>query len=134
MSVYIFTKAILEGAPIRLFNNGDMRRDFTHIDDIVPGVLAALDHPPAAEPGIPPHRLYNLGNHRAEELRRLVSLIEEACGVPAKIELAPMQPGDVYETFADIDASRRDLGFAPRVSIDEGVPGFVAWYRAYHGM
>jgi UDP-glucuronate 4-epimerase len=131
MALYIFTKAISEGRPIRLFNNGDMRRDFTYIDDIVAGVLAALDRPPGKSEGAP-HRVYNLGNHRSEELRRLVALIEAALGRKASVELAPMQPGDVAETYADIAATTRDLGFAPRVSIDEGVPRFVEWYRAYH--
>jgi UDP-glucuronate 4-epimerase len=130
MAMYIFTKAILEGRPIRLFNQGDMRRDFTYIDDIVAGVLAALDRPPGAEAGAP-HRVYNLGNHRAEELRRLVALIEQECGRKAIIELAPLQPGDVPETYADIAATIRDLGFAPTTSIDVGVPRFVEWYKSY---
>jgi UDP-glucuronate 4-epimerase len=131
MAMFIFTKAIIEGQPIRLFNRGDMRRDFTYIADIVSGVLAALDRPPAKD-GTSPHRVYNLGNHRSEELRRLVSLIEQAVGRAAIVELAPMQPGDVAETFADIDSTTRDLGYVPTTSIDEGVPRFVEWYRDYH--
>ena len=135
MSAYLFTRAILAGEPIRVFNNGDMRRDFTFIDDIVQGVLAALDHPPAdGGEDAPPHRLYNLGNHRSEPLMRFIGMIEEACGRKAVLDLQPMQPGDVRETFADITAAQRDLGFAPRTPIDEGIPRFVAWFREYHGV
>ena len=131
MAMYIFTKAIFESRPIRLFNHGNMKRDFTYIDDIVAGVLACLDRAPRREHQAP-HRIYNLGNHRSEELRRVVSLIERETNCKAKIELAPMQPGDVPETFADIEATTREIGFVPRTSIEEGVPRFVAWYRAYH--
>ena len=131
MAAYIFTRAILAGLPIRLFNGGDMKRDFTYIDDIVAGVLAALDRPPAGGDG-PPHRLYNLGNSRSEPLARFVAVLERACGRTATVESAPMQPGDVRETYADIAAATRDLGFRPATAIDEGLPRFVAWYRAYH--
>ncbi len=133
IAAYIFTRAILAGEPIRLFNHGDMKRDFTYIDDAVAGILAALDRPPAGGDGAP-HRIYNIGNHRAEPLMRLVALVEAATGGKAEIEHAPMQPGDVKETFADIEASRRDLGFEPHITIDEGIPRFVAWYRDYHGV
>ena len=132
MSAYIFTRAIFDGKPIPVFNNGEMMRDFTYIDDIVHGVLAALDRP-ADEAG-PPHRLYNLGNHRSEPLMRLIGLIEQAVGRKAEIEFLPMQPGDVKETYADIDSSRRDLGFHPETTIDEGIPRFVSWFREYHGL
>ena len=134
MSAYIFTKAIFERRPISIFNNGDMRRDFTYIDDIVAGVLAVIERPPAREGEVPPNKVYNLGNHRSEPLLRFVELIEQACGREAIREFAEMQPGDVKETFADIEPARRDLGFEPQVSIDEGIPRFVAWYRAYHGV
>jgi UDP-glucuronate 4-epimerase len=134
MSAYLFTKAILAGEPIPVFNNGNMRRDFTYIDDIVAGVLAALDRPPAADRGEPPHRLYNLGNHRSEPLMRFIEVIERACGRKAAIDFKPMQPGDVAETYADIEDSRRDLGFLPRTTIDEGVPRFVSWFRDYHSL
>ena len=134
MSAYLFTKAILEGQPITLFNGGEMKRDFTYIDDIVAGVLAALDRPPRPDQTGAPHRLYNLGNHRCEPLTRFVEVIERACGRKARIQYAPMQPGDVPETYADIEASRRDLGFEPKTPIDEGVPKFVAWFRDYHKM
>ncbi len=132
MSAYIFTKAIFEGRPIPVFNNGDMQRDFTFIDDIVQGVLAALDRPPAGGEGGPPHRLYNLGNHRSEELMHFIELIEQAVGRKAEIELKPMQPGDVKQSYADIEAAQRDLGFNPVTTIDQGIPRFVAWFREYH--
>ncbi len=133
MSAYIFTKAIFEGRPIEIFNHGDMKRDFTYIDDIVAGVIAALDHPPQGAEGARPHQLYNLGNHRSEDLMRFIGLIEQACGREAEKVFREMQPGDVKETYADIEAARRDLDFEPRVSIDEGIPRFVDWYRDYHG-
>ena len=133
MALFIFTKAIYEGRPITLFNHGDMRRDFTYIDDVTAGVLASLERPPTANADAP-HRLFNIGNHRAEELRRLVTLIEAATNRRAAIELAPLQPGDVVETYADIETATRELGFAPRTTIDEGVPRFVDWFRQYHGL
>ena len=131
MAIYIFTKAILAGRPIHLFNGGDMRRDFTYIDDIVQGVLAALDRPPQGAPGKPPHRLYNLGNSRVEPLTRMVELIESLLGKKAVVIKEPMQPGDVKETYADIAASERDLGFSPTTPLDVGLPKFVEWYRAH---
>ncbi|MDJ0610347.1 MAG: NAD-dependent epimerase/dehydratase family protein [Kiloniellales bacterium] len=134
MSAYLFTKAIFEGTPIKVFNQGNMRRDFTFIEDIVAGVLAALDRPPARQGDHPPHRVYNLGNHRSEELLRFIEVIERACNRKAVKEMAPMQAGDVQETYADIAASRRDLGFDPETAIDEGIPRFVQWYREYHGV
>ncbi len=132
MAAFLFTRAILAGEPITLFNAGDMKRDFTFIDDAVRGTLAALDRPAKAEAGRAPHRVYNIGNHRSEHLTRLVALIEAEVGRKAVVRHAPMQPGDVKETFADIEISRRDLGFEPSTTIDEGVPRFVAWYREYH--
>jgi UDP-glucuronate 4-epimerase len=132
MAAWIFTEAIIAGKPIQVFNHGDMRRDFTFIDDIVAGVVACLDRPPADSGDAPPYRLYNIGNHRSEELRRFIAVLEQALGRKAIIELAPMQPGDVPATYADITETQRDLGFAPTTPIDEGLPRFVAWYRAYH--
>jgi UDP-glucuronate 4-epimerase len=138
MAMWLFTKAILEGRPIDVFGDGNMRRDFTYIDDIVTGIVAALDNPPPddgaekAGGSRSPHRLYNIGNHRSEELTRMIGLIEQACGREAEKVLKPMQPGDVRDTYADISAIQRDLGFEPTTSIDEGVPKFVAWYRDYH--
>jgi UDP-glucuronate 4-epimerase len=136
MAAYIFTRKILAGEPIPVFNHGDMRRDFTYIDDITSGVLAALDRPPADE-GVeagPPVRIYNLGNHRAENLLDFIAVLEEALGRKAELDLQPIQPGDVPATYADIEATRRDLGFEPKTSIREGIPRFVAWYRDYHGV
>jgi UDP-glucuronate 4-epimerase len=127
MALYIFTKAITEGRPIPVFNHGDMKRDFTYIDDIVAGVVAAIDAPPASD-----HRIYNLGNNRSEPLMRIIELLEKAIGKKAEIRFEPMQPGDVKETYADIAATQRDLGFKPITPIDVGVPKFVAWYREYH--
>jgi UDP-glucuronate 4-epimerase len=132
MSAYIFTSKILAGEPIPVFNHGDMQRDFTYIDDIVAGVVAALDLPPAAD--APRHRVYNLGNHRSEPLMRFIGLIEQALGQKAEIDFQPMQPGDVQATYADIDATQRDLGFQPATPIDVGIPKFIAWYREYHGV
>ena len=133
MALYIFTKAILAGEPIRVFNHGDMMRDFTYVDDIIAGVVASLDTPPADAAGTPPHRLYNIGNHRSEPLLRLIEVLEGALGRKAETILEPMQPGDVKETFADITAISRDLGYRPTTPIDVGVPRFVDWYRDYHG-
>jgi UDP-glucuronate 4-epimerase len=139
MALWKFTANILAGEPIPVFNHGDMQRDFTYIDDIVSGVVACLDHPPADDgtekPGRShaPHRLYNIGNSRSEPLMKVIGLLEEACGRKAELEMLPMQPGDVHRTFADIGAIVRDLGYAPTTSIEDGVPAFVRWYRAYHG-
>ncbi len=140
MMMWIFTKAILAGQPIPVFNHGEMQRDFTYIDDIISGVVACLDSPPAddgaekAGGSVKPHALYNIGNNRSERLMKVVELLEEACGRKAVIDFQPMQPGDVPATYANIDAIRNDLGYAPTTSIDVGVPGFVRWYRDYHGV
>jgi UDP-glucuronate 4-epimerase len=138
MAMWIFTKAILEGRPVPLYNHGNMRRDFTYIDDIVGGVVACLDNPPpddgAAKAGgsLAPHRIYNIGNNRSEELTRMVSLLEQACGRKADLRMEPLQPGDVTDTFADIAAIQSDLGYRPTTTIDDGIPRFVSWYREYH--
>ena len=140
MAMWLFTKAILEGRPIDVFGEGNMRRDFTYVDDIVTGVVACLDNPPPddGEPkaggSISPHRLYNIGNSRSEDLGEMITLIERACGRAAVRRLLPMQPGDVRDTFADISAIQRDLGFEPRTTIAEGVPRFIEWYRKYHSV
>lgn len=131
MAAWLFTEAIFNGEPIQVFNHGDMKRDFTYIDDIVTGVIAALDHPAPSVQGAPPHRVYNIGNHRAEPLLRFIEVIEKAVGKKAKIDLKPMQPGDVKETYADVTAIQRDLGFAPDTPIDVGIPRFVDWFRGY---
>lgn len=133
MALFLFTRAILEGKPIHVFNHGDMRRDFTYIDDIVKGVLAALDRPPqgGGEDG-PPHRVYNIGNHRSEHLMDMIGLVEKELGREAEKIFEPMQPGDVKESYADIEATTRDLGFVPETSMAEGIPRFVTWYREFY--
>ncbi|HTN13646.1 MAG TPA: SDR family NAD(P)-dependent oxidoreductase [Sphingomonadaceae bacterium] len=139
MAMWKFTDAILQSRPIQAFNHGDMYRDFTYIDDIVSGVVAALDHPPAdndaekAGGSTKPHALYNIGNHRSEALMKVIGLLEDACGKSAQLEMLPMQPGDVHKTFADIEAIRADLGYEPTTPIEVGVPRFVEWFRDYHG-
>jgi UDP-glucuronate 4-epimerase len=135
MAAYIFTKAMFEDQPIPVFNHGRMKRDFTYIDDIVAGVLAALDRPPG-DPGASgrPHRLYNLGNHKTEDLGHFIAVLERATGRTARKDLREMQPGDVPATYADIDASIRDLGFRPTTTIEDGLPRFVDWFRRYHGV
>jgi UDP-glucuronate 4-epimerase len=138
MAMWIFTKALFAGEPLPLYNGGEMRRDFTYIDDIVRGITACLDSPPvddgSAKAGgsTAPHALYNIGDHRSEDLMRVVQLLEQATGKQALLDPQPMQPGDVRDTFADISAIERDHGFVPQTAIDEGVPRFVAWYREYH--
>jgi UDP-glucuronate 4-epimerase len=138
MAMWIFTKALYEGQPLKIFNGGDMRRDFTFIDDIVRGVLACIDGPPKddgdekAGGSRSPHAIYNIGNHRSEELMRMIGLLEQATGKTAAVDFQPMQPGDVKDTFADISAIQRDHGFEPSTSIDEGVPQFVDWFKQYH--
>lgn len=140
MMMWIFTKKILAGEPIPVFNHGDMYRDFTYIDDIVSGVVACLDNPPSDDGQVKaggsskPHRLYNIGNHRSEHLMKVVGILEEECGRKAEMEMLPMQPGDVQKTYADIDAIQRDLGYQPGTSIETGVPAFVRWYKEYHGI
>jgi UDP-glucuronate 4-epimerase len=140
MAMWIFTRALYAGEPLPLFNRGEMRRDFTYIDDIVRGVIACLDSPPAdngeakAGGSASPHAVYNIGNSRSEDLMRVVELLEQETGRKALADPKPMQIGDVKETFADISAMERDHGFEPRTSIDEGVPRFVAWYKDYHGI
>jgi UDP-glucuronate 4-epimerase len=143
MAMYIFAKAITDGQPIRLFNRGQMRRDFTYIDDVVEAVERVIVKvPEKTEPrpnsdwdsstSAAPWRIYNIGNNRSVDVPRVVALLEHELGRKAKIELLPMQPGDVPETCADIDDLMRDVGFRPTTSIEEGVKKFVAWYRQYH--
>lgn len=137
MSAWLFTDAILKGRPIRVFNEGRMRRDFTYVDDIAQGVVAALDTPPtsagggAGDDGVP-HRVFNLGNNAPVALGDFIRAIETATGREAVKILEPMQPGDVPATYADIDRARSLLDFAPRTPITTGIPRFVAWFRDYH--
>lgn len=129
MAMWLFTKAILAGNPIQVFNNGDMQRDFTYVDDIVDGVIGSLD-----ADGLEQYEVFNLGNHQSEDLLDLIAVIEKTLGVEAKRELLPMQPGDVKATYADVAKARSKLGFEPTTSIRDGVPRFVEWYRDYHGI
>lgn len=132
MSAWLFTDAILRGRPIRVFNRGRMRRDFTFIDDIVAGVVAALDRPPEADGSSVPHKIFNLGNSNPVALNDFIRMIERALGRKAIRQLEPMQPGDVQETYAAVDSAQALLGFQPRTPISEGIPRFVQWFRDYH--
>jgi UDP-glucuronate 4-epimerase len=131
MAPIIFARAITAGEPIKVFNHGEMWRDFTFIDDIVAGVVRALDRPAQ---GTPPHALYNLGNNRSEKLTDFIAAMEQALRRKAVMQMEPMQPGDVPATAADIEASRRDLGFEPTTPISIGIPKFVAWFKDYYGV
>lgn len=143
MAMFIFAKAIAEDRPIRLFNFGRMRRDFTYVDDVIEAVErliarapARADAPPSGEldpaSSAAPWRIYNIGNNRTVEICRVVELLEHELGRKAKVELIPMQPGDVAETCADVDDLMREVGFRPSTAIEQGVHNFVAWYREYH--
>lgn len=143
MAYFLFTKAILAGQPIKIFNHGKMQRDFTYIDDIVEGVRRILPHPPQPDPAwsgdqpdpgtsYAPYRIYNIGNNQPVELLRFVRVLEENLGREAKKEYLPMQPGDVPATYADIDDLARDFGFHPGTTIEDGLRRFVSWYRDYY--
>jgi UDP-glucuronate 4-epimerase len=143
MAMYIFAKAIMEGKPIKLFNHGDMRRDFTYIDDIAEAIVRLIDHVPVGQakpegvtldPGTSaaPWRIFNIGNNRPEELLKVVAILEKEFGRPAIREMLPMQPGDVPATYADVDDLMREVGFRPSTSIEHGIAKFAAWYRDYH--
>ena len=144
MALYLFTEAILAGRPIDVYNHGKMKRDFTYIDDIVEGVVRTADRPAKANPNwsgdepdpgtsSAPYRLYNIGNNQPVELMCLIEILEKCLGTKAKKNLLPIQPGDVPETYANVDDLARDIGFQPSRTIEEGVARFVAWYRQYHG-
>ena len=145
MAMWIFAKAILGGDPVKLFNNGNMRRDFTYIDDVVESVARLVDRPPAGnanfsgsrpDPGSSsaPWRVYNIGNNKPVELLEVVRLLEVAIGKKAKRELLPMQPGDVLATYADVDDLMHDVNFRPSMPIADGIAKFIEWYRSYHRM
>jgi UDP-glucuronate 4-epimerase len=129
MAYYSFARAIVAGEPITLYDEGRLKRDFTYIDDIVAGIVGCLDRPPPADA---PTRLLNIGNHRGEEVRTLVALLEQALGRKAVVQTAPRPAADVAETFASVDAIGALTGFAPRFSLAEGIPRFVTWFRAWH--
>jgi UDP-glucuronate 4-epimerase len=134
MAIFLFTRAIIAGTPIKLFNHGRMRRDFTYIDDVSRVVLRLVDQIPADDgrPGNAPARIYNVGNHHPEELTHVVALLEQELGRTALKDMLPMQPGDVTETFADVGDLMRDAGFRPQISIEDGIRRFVAWYRDHY--
>lgn len=133
MAPFLFTSAILQGRPIDVFNQGDMRRDFTYIDDIVEGIVRILDRPPKiGDDGSPPLRLYNIGNNEPVKLGRFIAAIEAATGRTATQNLLPLQPGDMVETYADIDPLVRDTGFKPSTTIEDGMSRFVDWFRSFY--
>jgi UDP-glucuronate 4-epimerase len=145
MSLFIFTKKILAGEPIDVFNYGNHRRDFTYIDDIVEGVIRTLDNVATADPtwssdepdsasGSAPYRLYNIGSNNPVELLRYIELIEERLGMTAEKNLLPLQPGDVPDTYANVDSLMRDVGYKPTTPIEVGIARFVDWYRDYYGV
>ena len=142
MAMSIFSKAILEGKPIRLFNRGNMQRDFTYIDDVAEAVVRLIDHPPQGNPAwsgdspdpassAAPWKIYNIGNNRPEELVHVVALLEKEFGRTAKKEMLPMQPGDVPATYADIEDLAREIGFRPATLIEDGIRKFADWFREY---
>jgi UDP-glucuronate 4-epimerase len=132
MAYYRFVMDIFAGKKIPVFGDGAQQRDFTYVDDIVAGILAAMDHPPQSN--AQPHRLFNLGNDKPNTLNRMIEIVEQACGRKAVREVLPVQPADVPATWADITETRHDLGFAPKTTLEDGIPRFVAWYREYAGV
>ncbi|MBL4612445.1 MAG: GDP-mannose 4,6-dehydratase [Emcibacter sp.] len=138
MAMWIFTKKILAGEPIPVFNSGDMLRDFTFIEDIIDGIVRCLDNPPKDDGTMhtvgsdAPHRVYNIGNNNTVKLLDMIKVLEKALGKKAEMEMLPMQPGDVKETAADITAIQNDLGFEPKTKIEDGIPKFIHWYKQYH--
>jgi UDP-glucuronate 4-epimerase len=144
MAMFLFTKAILRGRPIDVFNYGKMRRDFTYIDDIAEGVLRVADKIPQPNPDLAeadtdpgtsaaPYKIYNIGNNTPVELGRFIEVLEDCLGMKAVKNMLPMQPGDVPETYADISDLQRDVGFKPSTCIEVGIPRFVEWYLSFYG-
>jgi UDP-glucuronate 4-epimerase len=145
MAMWLFADAILDGRPIKLFNRGDMKRDFTYVDDVATAVVKLIDHPaqgnadwsgddPDPATSRAPWRIYNIGNHTPVELMDVVRLLEEALGKTALKELLPMQPGDVQATCADVDALQKAVGFAPNTPVAEGIGRFIDWFRGYRSV
>lgn len=132
MAYFIFTKAIDEERPLSVFNNGDMKRDFTYVDDVVDGILKALNCPPNTNEGTAPHRVLNIGNNQSEPLMRFINVIEKALSKEAKLDFLPMQAGDVKETYADIKDAAATIGYCPTTTIDAGIISFVKWYKDYY--
>lgn len=145
MALFLFTRAILAGEPIKVFNHGHHRRSFTYVDDIVEGVVRVLDRVPGRDPewrgdrpdpatsGVAPYRLYNIGNEQPVELLRYIEVLEQCLGRKAEMQMLPLQPGDVPDTEADVSELVANVGYRPRVSVEEGVARFVAWYREFYG-
>jgi UDP-glucuronate 4-epimerase len=145
MALFLFTRAILGDEPIRVFNHGRHKRSFTYVDDIVEGVLRTLDRIPGKDPdwlgdapdpatsGVAPYRLYNIGNEQPVELMRYIKVLEQCLGRKARMEMLPLQAGDVPDTEADVTDLAAAVGYQPRVSVEEGVAAFVEWYRGYNG-
>lgn len=145
MAMFLFARAILDGQPIKLFNHGDMRRDFTYVDDVTEAIVRLIDHAPVGQAKAPdavpdpgtsaaPWRVFNVGNNRPEELLTVVGLLEKEFGRKAVKDMLPMQPGDVPATYADIDDLMREVGFRPSTAIEDGIARFAAWFRDYHGL
>jgi UDP-glucuronate 4-epimerase len=145
MAMWLFADAIIGGRPIKLFNHGRMRRDFTYVDDVVESIIRLIDHMPRTDPNwtgdkpdpassAAPWRVYNIGNHSSVELLEVVRLLEEAIGIRARCEFLPMQPGDVLETYADVDDLAREVDFKPATSIADGVGRFVEWFQSYNAL
>ena len=143
MALFLFTKAILEGRPIDVFNYGKMRRDFTYIDDIVEGVVRVIDRIPEPNPNwsgddpdpgtsYTPYKIYNIGNNQPEELMRLIEILEEALGQTAEKNMMPIQPGDVPATYANVDDLIEDVSFKPATTLEDGINRFVEWYREFY--
>ena len=145
MALFLFTRAMLAGEPIRVFNHGRHKRSFTYVDDIVEGIVLALDRPPSANvdwsgrapdpaTSLAPYRLFNIGNEDSVELLRYIEVLEQELGCKAQLDMLPLQPGDVPDTEADVSELFAATGYRPRVSVEEGVSRFVAWYRDYNGL
>jgi UDP-glucuronate 4-epimerase len=145
MALFLFTRKILAGEPIEVFNNGQHTRDFTYIDDIVEGIIRTLDRVPGPDPlynpmqptpasSTAPYRLYNIGNHQPVELLRYIEVLEDCLGRKAERRMLPLQPGDVPDTYADVEALSRDTGYSPSTPIETGVKRFVEWYREFYSI
>lgn len=132
MAYFKFAKKIMNGEPIQIYNNGDMRRDFTYIDDIVIGIESVLCNPPGEDENGAAYKIYNIGNHQPEQLMDYISILEKCLGKKAEKEYLPMQPGDVYETYADVQEIMNDFGFKPSITIEEGLSKFAEWFLDYY--
>lgn len=132
MAYFKFTNKIMKGETIQVYNHGDMLRDFTYVDDIVKGISLMINHPPKPNEEGDHYKIYNIGNNHPVKLMKFIEILENAIGHKAKKEFLPMQPGDVYQTYADIDELQKDFGFAPKTSLEEGLQKFADWYKSYY--